>query len=311
MESLTLIQWITYLSLLFAFIMLLYRTVRIAKLPMHLRWELYPVPHEKGKGYYGGSYMEEFEWWTKEREVSTTNELKEMAEEIIFIKSLFKKNRGLWLLSFPFHAGLYLLIGFAALLIISALLQIVNGSMETGIAAIINILTQISGAAGIILTLIGSAGLLIKRLINYNLRSFSGFADYFNLALFIIICGSMLIAWGGLDYNFNVLRDYTASLMTVSPFAVSGAVTIEIMAVLFFLVYLPFTHMTHFIAKYFTYHHVRWSDEPNIKNSKIEKQVDRVLHYPVSWSAPHIKGDGKKNWVDVATKKEGDENGKQ
>ena len=26
-----------------------------------------------------------------------------------------------------------------------------------------------------------------------------------------------------------------------------------------------------------------------------------MLQYPVSWSAPHIRGDGKKNWVDVAT----------
>ena len=310
MENLTPLQWITYMSLIFAVIMLLYRAVRIAKLPMHLRWELYPVPHEKGKGYYGGSYMEEFEWWTKEREVSKTDEIKEMAEEIVFIKSLFKKNKGMWFLSFPFHLGLYFLIGFAGLLTISALWVIFNGNMESGFSAFINILTQMSGVAGIILTLFGSAGLLLKRLFDYNLRSFSGFADYFNLAIFVIICGSMLVAWVGLDYNFNVLRDFTASLMTASPFATSGVVTLEIIAVLFFLVYLPFTHMTHFIAKYFTYHHVRWSDEPNLKNSKIEKQVDRVLQYPVSWSAPHIKGDGKKNWVDVATKTEDDENGK-
>ena len=30
------------------------RAVRIARLPVHLRWELAPVPHEKGKGHYGG-----------------------------------------------------------------------------------------------------------------------------------------------------------------------------------------------------------------------------------------------------------------
>jgi nitrate reductase gamma subunit len=290
--------------------MLLYRAVRIAKLPMHLRWELYPVPHEKGKGYYGGSYMEEFEWWTKEREVSKVDELKEMAEEIILIKSLFKKNKGMWVFSFPFHFGLYLLIGFAVLLIISALLKVFNGDMESGFNAFINLLTQISGVSGIILTLFGSVGLLLKRLFDYNIRCFSGFADYFNLVIFVIISGSMLVAWQGLDYNFNVLRDYTASLMTASPFATSGVVTVEIFSVLFFLIYLPFTHMTHFIAKYFTYHHVRWNDEPNLKNSRVEKEVDRVLQYPVSWSAPHIKGDGKKNWVDVATKLEDDENGK-
>ncbi len=61
MESLTLIQWITYFSLAFGIVMLIYRARRIAKLPIHLRWELYPVPHEKGRSHYGGSYMEEFE----------------------------------------------------------------------------------------------------------------------------------------------------------------------------------------------------------------------------------------------------------
>jgi hypothetical protein len=49
------------------------------------------------------------------------------------------------------------------------------------------------------------------------------------------------------------------------------------------------------------YHDVRWGDEPNLRGGKIERQIGEVLNYPVSWSAPHIRGDGKKNWVDVAT----------
>ena len=34
---------------------------------------------------------------------------------------------------------------------------------------------------------------------------------------------------------------------------------------------------------------------------KIERQVGQVLNYPVSWSARHIRGDGKKTWAQVAT----------
>ena len=28
----------------------IYRTLAIVRLPIHLRWELAPIPHEKGKG---------------------------------------------------------------------------------------------------------------------------------------------------------------------------------------------------------------------------------------------------------------------
>ncbi len=305
MESLTLIQWITYFSLAFAIVMLFYRAQRIAKLPIHLRWELYPVPHEKGRSHYGGSYMEEFEWWKKEREVSKGNELKEMFEEMIFIKALFKKNKGLWLFSFPFHFGLYLLIGFSTFLVLGSIFELFNSPF-----GFINILIQITGVSGIILTLVGSLGLLLKRIFDYDLRCFSGFGDYFNLIIFVIISGSMISAWLTIDPNFDILKAYTFSLITASPYSTNGMITIEIVSVLFFLVYLPFTHMTHFIAKYFTYHEIRWNDEPNKKGSKIEKEIDKVLQYPVSWSAPHIKGDGKKTWVDVATTMEDDDNGK-
>ena len=41
---------------------------------MHVRWELYPVPHEAQKAHYGGSYLEESEWWKKPREVSLLGE---------------------------------------------------------------------------------------------------------------------------------------------------------------------------------------------------------------------------------------------
>ncbi len=310
MESLTPLQWTTYIALAFSLVMLLYRAGRIAKLPIHLRWELYPVPHEKGRAHYGGSYMEEFEWWTKKREVSKIDELKEMAEEIIFIKSLFHKNKGLWVFSFPFHFGLYLLAGFAALLFAGSLMVIFEADMASGFASFISILTQITGVSGILLTLAGTVGLLAKRIFDYDLRSYSGFGDYFNLIIFLVIGGSMLAAWLGGDTNFSALKEFTASLLTAAPLQASGIVTLEIASILFFFIYLPFTHMTHFIAKYFTYHEVRWNDTPNEKNSKIEKEINKVLQYPVSWSAPHIKGDGKKTWVDVATKIEGNDNGK-
>jgi len=303
------LQMITYLGLAFSIAALIYRAVRIAKMPIHLRWELYPIPHEKGKGHYGGSFMEEFEWWTKPRETSMFSEIKEMAMEIIFIKSLYEKNRGLWIFSFPFHFGLYFLIGFAGLLLVGGFLQIFDLNFAAGFGSLLQNLTVIVGVIGIVLTLFGGAGLLVKRMVEYDLKTFSTPADYFNLILLVFVAGAMLAAWLTIDQSFTELRGFTHSLLTVSAFPAQGLITLEVLAVLFFLVYLPFTHMTHFIAKYFTYHDIRWNDEPNEKDSKISKEINKVLQYPVSWSAPHIKGDGKKTWVDVATKMEDNEDG--
>jgi hypothetical protein len=63
--------------------------------------------------------------------------------------------------------------------------------------------------------------------------------------------------------------------------------------------------MIHFIAKYFTYHAVRWDDQP--KNEKMKGKLRRLLSQPVSWSAAHVEADSKKSWVELTTKKTKDE----
>lgn len=51
-----------YFGLVIFLILVISKAIKIATAPVHLRWELYPVAHEKGKAHYGGSYLEEFEW---------------------------------------------------------------------------------------------------------------------------------------------------------------------------------------------------------------------------------------------------------
>ena len=65
------------------------------------------------------------------------------------------------------------------------------------------------------------------------------------------------------------------------------------------MIYLPFTHMTHFVGKYFTYHKVRWEDSPNVKGSELERRIGEALGYRLTWSAPHIKTGG--SWAEAAT----------
>ena len=51
--------WI-YICLLASLAACIVRGLRYARAPMHLRWELYPVPHEEAKrAAYGGSRYED------------------------------------------------------------------------------------------------------------------------------------------------------------------------------------------------------------------------------------------------------------
>ena len=88
------------------------RAVGYARAPLHLRWELYPVPHEApDRAAHGGSYFETSDWWTHAPHFSLMGELKAMVPEMLFLKALREFNVRLWWRSFPFHFGLYLLIG--------------------------------------------------------------------------------------------------------------------------------------------------------------------------------------------------------
>jgi nitrate reductase gamma subunit len=273
--------------------MIIARAIRIASAPIHLRWELYPVPHEKGRARYGGSHMEEPDWWTKEPEKDHLGELKVMIPEIIFLKGVWEHNRGLWIGSFPLHFGLYLLIGNMVIAIIAAIMTFAGF-----LAALIIVLTW----AGGILGLFGSVVMLYKRMFDPGLSKFASLSHYFNL---IILGGIYLTAilWaaGAADYPAQLVS-YYAAMMTGTPMAdIAASGYWNIGVSVFFVFYLPFTHMTHFFTKYFTYHKVRWEDEPNLPGGKLQERINKQLNYPVSWSAPHIGADGKKTWLMIAT----------
>jgi hypothetical protein len=87
----------------------------------------------------------------------------------------------------------------------------------------------------------------------------------------------------------------TADTTAVLP----GLISLHIVISLLFFAYLPFTKMLHFLAKYFTYHEVRWNDVPMKENKRMEEDIKKHLTQPVTWAAPHLKADGKKNWVDI------------
>ena len=115
---------VVYASFLIFAVACIARAIRYSRFPLHLRWELYPVPHEPPERVaHGGSYFEISNWWTEKRKYNLGGELAAMIPEMLFLKGLWEFNRRLWRVSFLFHFGLYLLIATIAMVFAAAVLS--------------------------------------------------------------------------------------------------------------------------------------------------------------------------------------------
>jgi nitrate reductase gamma subunit len=238
------------------------------------------------------------------REITRLGELKEMLLEMLLLKALFHHNRALWIRSFPFHFGLYVLAAFAGLITFGGVAKLaglaVSGDSDLLGRALYYAPIPV-GFLGLVLALLGSAGLLHRRLTDPELKGYTAASDLFNLTVFVATFGVTLAA-AITDPTFEGFRNYVVSLATFSAAPpANGLIWLAVLLAMLLLAYIPMTHMAHFFVKWFTWHKIRWDDEPNLRGSRIEARVKEALQYPVSWSAPHIQGDGKKTWVDVAT----------
>jgi nitrate reductase gamma subunit len=255
----------TYLAVLIFLIACAVRGFQYARLPLHLRWELYPAPH------------------------NFSSEVKFMFFEILFLKSLWEFNRKLWFRSFPFHFGLYLLIVTLALLALDA---------STGIG--FQWLYTTTGALGLGLGIIGALGLLAIRLTDSNLKIYTTRGDIFNLVFFIVTFAVLSVGYFSPASMPDMLALARAILAFDTSIEIHGTLAIGLFLSCILTVYIPMTHMSHFIAKYFTYHSVRWDDRPNRRGGKIEKRLAECLSYRPTWAAAHVKADGKKSWAEIA-----------
>jgi len=289
---------ITYAGIVIFCAAVLKRIISYINNPMHVRWELYPVPHEGGgKAEYGGSYLEEVEWWKKPRETSKINELKVMAAEIFGLKAVHEYNRSLWFVTYPFHLGLYFTVMFLIFLFIGSIAGLM-GMEALPVMAIV----KFTGPLGFILTICGAAGLLYKRLTDEKLKIYSSFEHYFNLILFIVTMGVAVLTWLFVDPDFVMAKTFIAGLISFKLTGISNPLfLIQILLIVATITYIPFTHMSHFFMKYFLYHDIRWDDKPNIDSPETNAKINVVLNYPVTWSAKHIAGHGKNTWAEVAT----------
>jgi nitrate reductase gamma subunit len=286
----SIVKYTSYIAFLIFVAGIIYRWRKWSTTPIHLRWELYPVPHEAGKAGYGGSYLEEVSWWDKERKVSIIGELKEMLEEMLFIKRIYSNNKKLWILSYSFHLGIYLiLIWFLLVFLGSITIAYAHIPIPSSNpwALFLFYVTLVIGGLGDLLATAGGLGLLIRRLINPVLRDYTTWPDYLNLILVLLPLISGLVAWI-YDPYFNLARGFMASLISTMATPYMPLVIIINLALIQILIaYIPFSKITHFIGKYFTYHKVLWDDEPNL--GQLDGEIRNLISTRLLWSAPHIK----------------------
>jgi nitrate reductase gamma subunit len=265
---------VIYLSALVFVIACIVRICQYARTPLHLRWELYPIPVEAP----GRRRL-----WA---------ELKFMIPEILFLKSLRDYNLKLWFRSFPFHLGLYLLIKTAALLALSMLLPSVP---------FLHCLYVWTGCTGLGLGILGASSLLANRLTDPGLKICTTRGDIFNLVFFIVTFGLMSTGYIFRPSGDPGTKAVVLAILTFdTDIEIYGLLAAGIFLSAILTAYIPMTHMAHFIAKYFTYHSVRWDDTPNQRGGNIERRLAQCLSYRPTWASAHVKADGNRTWAEIA-----------
>jgi nitrate reductase gamma subunit len=260
---------ITHAALIVFLVGITIRIWRIAAMPIHVRWELYPIPY------------------------STAEKTFYMVSEVLRLEGVRKNNRSLWFWSWLFHIALYLLIGLAFL----ALAASCAANVRASIISLISILSFVAYAFGTA----GTCGLIAMRLADSRLRPMTSFGDLLNLALILAIFLT------GLTYA--LIQPSAANLMVAQigsflwmnpapqlhPLAVAHLCLISL-----FISYMPFTRMAHMVLKYFTYHSVRWDDRAAGEMPGHLARMRSYLAFPVRWSAPHIQRGGEQtSWNDA------------
>ena len=303
------LQVVTYILAAGFIVFFAARMYKYAKMPIHLRWELYPIVGET-KRPWGGSYLEEPDWWEKPpEEKSFIAEMKFMGKEIIFFKEYFHRNRSLWYIVFPFHIGVFLFATFFVLLFIGALtmaggIPVSEGSSNAW-GLMIHYVTLIVGAAALITGAVACLALFIRKIVDPGMSTYTRRIEYFNILLVLAVFITGLLAWGVADPGFEIARGYMKSFITFNLIEnLDSLVATHIILLALLLAYLPFTNIMHFFAKHFTYNAVRWEDAPNLRGSKLERNLAPLLQQRITWAAPHMQTISK--WADIANEEIGE-----
>ncbi len=282
----------------------LWKGYQQSKMPIHLRWELYPLAGESSRPW-GGSYLEDPDWHNKPREQhSFIGEMKFFGKEVFFFKEYFQSNRSLWYIVYPFHIGVFMFVGFFFLAVVGALTMIggVEVSAESASAwgVLLHYVMLIVGATALVFGTVSCVALLIRKIVDPAMSPYTRRIEYFNIVFVLAVFATGLLAWAIVDPGFEVARQYMKSLLTAGSMeGMPSLAAAHALLLVLLLAYLPFTNMMHFFAKFFTFHKVRWDDTPNLRGSELERGLKPLLEQRINWAAPHMQNLGR--WTDVAT----------
>jgi len=300
MEVLQIVTYVLFAAFVVGFAA---KMLKYSRMPLHLRWELYPLAGES-KRPWGGSYLEELDWEKKPQEKkSFLGEMKFMGKEVMFFREYFHRNRSLWYIIQPFHMGLFLFAAFLALLFIGAV------TMQAGIAVsaettnvwglLLYFVTLIVGASALVLGAIGCLALFIRKIVDPNMSTYTRRIEYFNIFLVLTVFVTGLFAWAIADPGFETARTYMQGLITFNLIeSMDTIIVVHVVLIMLLLAYLPYTNIMHFFAKHFTFNEVRWDDAPNLRGSALERKLAPLLSMRLTWAAPHMQTLNK--WSDIA-----------
>ncbi len=270
--------------------------------PLHIRWELYPVPHEGERANHGGSFMEEVNWWEQKRHVDHLGDIKGILEEVLFLHATFEHNLKLWVCTYPFHLGMYLLMGGTIILIVSAFLQLFGVCPDCLLMTAIGNIIDGSALFGSFCIIVGGLALIRRRRQDSGLKRYTTNEHYLNLGAFVVFGILGFLACLFTPSFFEKAQTFMYGLITFHWEPLNSTLFgLHLLVGFALMLWIPITNMQHLILKYYMYHDIRWGDTPTSFSSSNQQKIMESLQYKVDWAAAHIGSNGQKNWVDVAT----------
>ena len=297
----TLLIVLTYFAYIFIVAVYAFKVAKWMRMPTHIRWDLYPVIHEE-QYRYGGSYYEKQEWWTRPRPKKTGRSLWYALKDSFYMGEYYKRNPLYWLFLLPWHLGFIFIIMFHILCFFAAIamvggLTIAAASPDMAGRIFYNILLLTGGIAFVGGTF-GCIGMPIIKLADRGLRTYAMPMNFFNYVFFLIVYSTGLYSWLVFDPTLTEYRTYWVGLVTLTPPTLHPVTILHIILFDVFLIYLPFTRSTHYITRILAYFYIRWDDEPNLRGSAMEKQINELLQQKQSWEGTHIPRGS--SWAEAA-----------
>lgn len=297
----TFLVFLTYFAYLFIILMYAAKLVKYVRMPVHLRWELYPVIHEEKFGY-GGSYLEEKEWWTKPHKKKLLKGFFYLLKDYFTLSDYAKNNFLYWLGIYPWHIGFIFIITFHILCFLGGLFMIngiqVSNKSEIFLGKVFYYIIVATGALSFLSGMFGSIIVMLNRILNKNLRENAVPLNFFTYVFTFVVFLTGFYSWFFTDPDLSEYREFWVGLLTLDFRDVRLWTKIHIVVFDLFLIYLPFTRSLHYITRFLAFFLIRWDDEPNIPGGKLEKELKSLFENEVSWAAPHIQK--SKKWKELA-----------